>query len=174
MPSGEKKVVNLEGKIFGRLTAIKPTSERYFGSIVWECKCSCGNPVHVEAASLVSGNTKSCGCMHTESANLRWAKNKNDNVHGYIDNTCISQIRSKEIRSDNTTGITGVCYNKKDRGYKKYRARITFKRKCYDLGRYITLEEAIEARKRGEEMIFGPFLEWYYETFPDKKPKISA
>ena len=33
------------------------------GSILWRCRCDCGNEVLVEAAQLASGNRKSCGCL---------------------------------------------------------------------------------------------------------------
>lgn len=33
------------------------------GLIYWKCKCDCGNPCSVSATSIVSGNTKSCGCV---------------------------------------------------------------------------------------------------------------
>ena len=48
----------------------------------------------------------------------------------------------------------------------RYRSYITFKRKQYSLGCYKKLEEAIEARKKAEENIYGGFLEWYKGTYP--------
>ena len=50
---------------FGNLIAIKPTSERKHGSIVWECLCDCGNTHFTTAELLLSGNTKSCGCIRS-------------------------------------------------------------------------------------------------------------
>lgn len=40
---------------------------------------------------------------------------------------------------------------------KKWVAQITFQRKKHCLGRFDTLEEAIEARKQGEEKFFAPY-----------------
>ena len=37
------------------------------GEISWLCKCECGVEVVVLGASLRSGNTASCGCLHKES-----------------------------------------------------------------------------------------------------------
>lgn len=49
---------------FGKLVAIKPTDRRDgVGSIIWECKCDCGNTCFVSARCLVGGNTSSCGCI---------------------------------------------------------------------------------------------------------------
>lgn len=52
---------DLTGKRFGRLTAIKPVDISKNGTLVWECKCDCGNHVSVITSSLNYGNTKSCG-----------------------------------------------------------------------------------------------------------------
>ena len=57
-----KKAVDLTGQRFGKLTAIKPTGERRFKGVVWECKCDCGNTTYVKAGTLRSGNSTSCGC----------------------------------------------------------------------------------------------------------------
>ena len=51
----------------------------------------------------------------------------------------------------------------------KWTVRITFKGKPYTLGTYADKEAAIRVRKRGEQAIFGEFLDWYYAEFPDKK-----
>jgi hypothetical protein len=54
---------NLTGKIFGNLTVIE-LYERGDGKVTtWRCKCSCGNYKVIAAHSLISGLTKSCGCL---------------------------------------------------------------------------------------------------------------
>lgn len=35
---------------------------------VWHCKCECENEINVQSTLLVSGNTKSCGCLKKESS----------------------------------------------------------------------------------------------------------
>ena len=55
---------NLIGQKFGKLTVVKKhnsTKRR----VVWECICDCGNVCHVVGGNLVSGNTKSCGCINS-------------------------------------------------------------------------------------------------------------
>ncbi len=55
---------DLSGQRFGRLTALyrmEGVNCRYY-----YCKCDCGNTVTVLGSSLISGNTKSCGCLHRE------------------------------------------------------------------------------------------------------------
>ncbi|MCK5127690.1 MAG: hypothetical protein KAR42_15640 [candidate division Zixibacteria bacterium] len=58
--------IDITGKRFGRLVAIKRA-----GSINkkarWECRCGCGNTIYVDSTRLKNGNTKSCGCIATET-----------------------------------------------------------------------------------------------------------
>ena len=58
-----KRIADLTGQRFGRLTAVRPTEERSGRSVVWECVCDCGNTAFVAAGRLKSGDTKSCGCV---------------------------------------------------------------------------------------------------------------
>lgn len=59
------RMVDLVGERFGRLTAIRPTDERKFNSVVWVLRCDCGTTVRrphrtiTRAKSLLVG---SCGC----------------------------------------------------------------------------------------------------------------
>ena len=54
------------GQVFGRLTVIRETEERDFKNIVYECRCQCGNIVHVRGSLLKNGRVKSCGCLRDE------------------------------------------------------------------------------------------------------------
>lgn len=61
--------IDITGQLFGRLTALYPTTKHCGNSIVWICKCLCGTAeVPTSAACLRSGNTKSCGCLQIEAA----------------------------------------------------------------------------------------------------------
>lgn len=61
-------MLDLQGKKFGYLTAIKPNGRDSGGRVLWECKCKCGNTILVRGYSLKEGNTKSCGCYQKEKA----------------------------------------------------------------------------------------------------------
>lgn len=69
---------NLAGKIFGRLTAIslepdgimldsggRPHPRRR----LWICACACGTEVKVRPDRLLSGKTRSCGCLRDDIRN---------------------------------------------------------------------------------------------------------
>ena len=68
--------------------------------------------------------------------------------------------------SDNTSGHTGIYITKNG----KLRASITFKNKRYHLGIFDTVEDALKARKCGEET-HEDFLEKYYEMHPEQIEK---
>ena len=48
---------------FGRLVALYPCDYKRASSIVWHCKCDCGNECDVESYNLRKGMTQSCGCI---------------------------------------------------------------------------------------------------------------
>lgn len=52
---------SIAGQRFGRLVAIEPVTRDK-----WRCKCDCGNEIIVARRSLVSGVTKSCGCLRRD------------------------------------------------------------------------------------------------------------
>jgi hypothetical protein len=56
--------------VFGKLTAISQSEQAdpIPSRTKWAVRCECGNTLEVSKASLVSGNTKSCGCR--KSPNL--------------------------------------------------------------------------------------------------------
>lgn len=56
-----KNAHDLTGVRSGMLTAIRPVGRKH-GSVLWECKCDCGNIKNVVARYIKSGHTKSCGC----------------------------------------------------------------------------------------------------------------
>lgn len=67
--AGKKRISNLVGKQFGRLTVIKDSGKRETsGGVLWECQCSCGNIVYVSTSNLTrpNGSTISCGCVKSK------------------------------------------------------------------------------------------------------------
>ena len=60
----------LVGQTFGRLTvtALSDKKAKTGGSLYYECTCSCGNVTVASAANLRAKNTRSCGCLHSETS----------------------------------------------------------------------------------------------------------
>lgn len=61
------KRLDLTGRIFYRLCVVS-YHDSLNGKARWLCMCDCGNqiPVVVTSCHLISGHTKSCGCMNVE------------------------------------------------------------------------------------------------------------
>ena len=57
--------LEITGKKFNRLTALRfiEVVDKKFA--IWEFKCDCGKLVKVKAAWVTSGNTGSCGCLRS-------------------------------------------------------------------------------------------------------------
>jgi hypothetical protein len=60
-----RRPLDLTGQTFGRLTAMRPVG-RVRGSVLWECRCSCGATVRQPARGLREGEVISCGCYRAE------------------------------------------------------------------------------------------------------------
>lgn len=60
----------LKDRVFERLTVIGRSKVYKNKRYLWDCKCSCGNTkiFAVCGSALLSGNTKSCGCLKLELA----------------------------------------------------------------------------------------------------------
>lgn len=146
---GHPDLKDYVGRRFGNLTVVEYAGKRA-GMHRWKCRCDCGNEAVVGQTNLQSGKTKSCGCLQgtviRETLQL-------------IDGTSVRLLKSNRntLMSSNTSGCTGVYQNRKG----KWIAQITLKGKTYYLGSYTEKDEAIRARKRGEEM-HDEFLRWYY------------
>lgn len=54
---------DLAGKRFGKLVVLRKTDGRKRRSILWECRCDCGNICLKPANELNAGTAKSCGCL---------------------------------------------------------------------------------------------------------------
>ncbi len=144
------------GKRFGQLTVVEYAGKKN-GMHYWKCRCDCGNDIIGGQTSLQSGKTKSCGCLVHQ---CRMEKTEKMDHRGLVAGTCVSTIEARMNRppiASNTSGYNGVYRNSGG----QWTAQITFKGKTYYLGSYPNIEEAVRARKQGEEL-YERFLEWYY------------
>ena len=102
----QRRMKDLSGKRFGRLTVIEPI--RYpNGKIYWKCKCDCGKEIEVYGGELRSGGSKSCGCKKRDDTIQRNWK------HGHSKTRLASVYSSMKDR----------CYNSNAKSYPRYGAR---------------------------------------------------
>lgn len=154
---------DITGQKFELLTALYPRRDlKGSRSVIWHCRCDCGNEIDVPYNNLVHCSMKSCGCR----------KKAHDQKLGsfltHIDGTSIEMIKSKKVPTDNTTGYRGVYLIKG-----KYVAKIVFQKKAYYLGTYTTAEAAAQARRDAEELLFDKVSDFYqkWKSKADEDPE---
>lgn len=57
--------VDLTGQRFGMLTVLGIAGKDKHNSTIWRCICDCGKECLVNRKGLRSGDTRSCGCLHS-------------------------------------------------------------------------------------------------------------
>ena len=71
-----KKYQDLTGLPFGYYTAIRQDGCDSQGVPYWLCRCRCGNEKRVWVYSLLSGASRSCGCLQRERATIHGCKHE--------------------------------------------------------------------------------------------------
>ena len=143
------------GERFGRLTVIKENEKLPYHDYSYLCRCDCGNETFADRRKLLSGHTTSCGCRRHEAVpNFTYSE------HGATNDERLLSILNGKKNRNNTSGYTGVryaCRTVKGKKYYRWIAKIQFKGKvyykCCD-----SLEEAIKARKKLENIFFTPIV----------------
>lgn len=101
---------DLTGRKFGKWTCMRKDSERTGRLSRWICRCDCGKEKSVLRRSLISGNSKGCGCDRGENMA------KVNTVHGMC-NTRLYNIW-KNMRKR--------CHSENSTSYKNYGGRGIF------------------------------------------------
>lgn len=112
--------------------------------------------------TLVYTNQKSCGCKKKEHEQML------QSFLTHVAGTSVDALKSKKVPTDNTTGYKGVYLI---RG--KYVAKIVFQKKQYFLGTYENIEDAAQARREAEEVLFDGVAEHYrkWKEIADTDPE---
>lgn len=144
---------DLTGQRFGRLIAVNPVFKQHKGnSVIWRCRCDCGNEIETRAYSLMTGDTLSCGCL---------TKELGENIHTHLhhsNDTCLETLIScVATHKNNSSGFRGVRRTKCG----TYQAYITFQKKRYTLGTYKSFESARQVRLDAEESLHSGFIDAY-------------
>jgi hypothetical protein len=59
-------IKNIISQRFGRLIVVDITDQRIGGSVVWLCRCDCGNEAKASGGNLKGKHVMSCGCLRQE------------------------------------------------------------------------------------------------------------
>lgn len=100
------KVKDLTNKRFGKLKVIRREENKNYRAM-WLCKCDCGNQKITSTYHLLSGQTKSCGCLGKENRAKSRTKHHQTNTKLYYVWKCMKQR----------------CYNPNNKGYNNYGGR---------------------------------------------------
>lgn len=100
-------LIDITGKQFGRLTALRRVEDDAHGLTQWRCVCSCGKEVTVRSQDLRRGEQKSCGCLASE---LTAGRNFR---HGLTGSRLYRVWKNMKSR----------CYNPRVASYKDYGGR---------------------------------------------------
>ena len=157
---------DISGQKKGQLTALYPTYRRdNRGSVIWKCRCDCGNVVEISESDFVFGGSVSCGCVRQQ----RLDEFLPSDLLTFVDGTCVEWIANRKRRSDNSSGFRGVYKT----GNNNYRVSIGLQGKRYDLGRYKSFDEAVAVRLEVEKYLHDGFVScwsmWSEKALEDKQ-----
>ncbi len=97
---GTKPIHDLTGQRFSRLLVVERSLETQTAlksaSVVWRCLCDCGKERMVSGSCLVSGHTRSCGCLRKDRK--YWALPKGE--------AALNDLMSRYKRHARLTGRT--------------------------------------------------------------------
>ena len=106
----EKKYIDETGSRFGRLTVLRKAEKRQGSNLThWVCECDCGNIKEVSRPNLITGHTRSCGCLNIE--------NKIGNKYSITHNESRTRLYHTWQK------MKQRCYDKNTKEYKWYGAR---------------------------------------------------
>lgn len=99
-----KKIIDLRGMVFGKLTVLCESGRNRSNKVTWWCLCECGELTIVSGDCLKRGHTMSCGCLRKER--LLQA----NTIHGL----------SKHALHNKWRKIKDRCYNMNNKDFKYY------------------------------------------------------
>ncbi len=157
---GCRKSPDLTGRTFGKLEVLGRSEKRNSRGTrttpQWKCRCECGAITYKATDTLKNPDLSMCA-----DCAAKYAAEKARVGAGFVENTQLAKIRDMTPSAANTSGYRGVYYESK---FDRWRAEIRFQRKRYYLGTYKNKDDAIKARQRAEEDLYGSFLEKYDKT----------
>ena len=144
---------DLLNQTFGRLKVIEAApnilnKKKTRSHVAWKCECECGKKITAKAKNLLSGKTKSCGCLNTEKRRIQ--ANKISKARAYTNpNEASAREAFKASYCDEGDTITFetflelsqkpcfYCGAQPNNCFNKYRGKITCSRADYEAAKFI-------------------------------------
>lgn len=105
------KVKDIKGQKFGRLLVIDRDVSKEYPRPYWNCICECRSTPSIRGSRLISGNTRSCGCLQKEEQSARVL------THGHS----LGSIRSPTYKTYQS--MKTRCLNPKNEAFHNYGGR---------------------------------------------------
>jgi len=94
------------GTVFGRLEILGEGKEYRH----WLCRCSCGVEKEIDRYAILSGATKSCGCLQRDSASTKMSKHKKSSDPVYKIWTAMKdRCQNPNCKGYDLYGRRGIC-----------------------------------------------------------------
>lgn len=102
---------DISGMVFGRWTVTRIFRISKSGNSIWECVCVCGTKKNIVGSHLITGQSKSCGCLMAELVSKRNIK------HG------ASKRGRTTTEYYSWNGLKRRCLDKTDENFSRYGGR---------------------------------------------------
>lgn len=101
--------IDLKGLTFGRLTVIERAANSKQSKARWMCLCECGKMKVVDSYYLMTGHTRSCGCLRNDTKNIKHGKSSESIYHVWqtMKRRCFCPT-NKKYKNYGARGI-GMC-----------------------------------------------------------------
>jgi hypothetical protein len=109
--------VDIQGRKFSRLTAISRVGATTDSKAIWRFACECGKTIDCVSDNVMSGNTRSCGCLSVESR-------RNRRTHGLSNIGGFRRMRAQSVRQRCPKWLTDKQWHEMDAFYREA-ARLT-------------------------------------------------
>ncbi len=153
--NAKSRIIDITGKRFGRLVVIEYVGRKVKNGnriTLWKCKCDCGNEIIVKYQALVTGNTRSCGCLGDEVRKANIQKFREQRIKSACSD--FGAVENHPLRMIWKSMITR-CYNPNSVSYKHYgerninvcdrwRGSLGFEHFVNDMGKRPSLEYTID------------------------------
>ena len=112
-PPDSPRFISKVGQRYDRLEVKEVIGSDKNNSVYYLCKCECGNEKIIKYGSLLSGNTKSCGCKHQETMRERLTTHGLSGIGGKNRHRLYSIYNGMKTR----------CYNPNGKYWDRYGGR---------------------------------------------------
>lgn len=120
--SGAKKLIDLTGRRFGRLTILRRGGS-YRSEPKWVCACDCGNELEVRSGALRRGNTESCGCLNADRSRERSTKHGKHGTKTYRSwNAMLQRCSNPKVWAYQYYGARGISVCERWRSFEHFLA----------------------------------------------------